>query len=112
MRKIAIVLLSGLIGSLGMAVPADSSPLFPAHLNDCWMLQTFSGPSTDIHVTAVTKTGWFHFDKLFDTGVWLKPQGDKVFVRADVSTPKALLYDFSAAQGTQWPSSSESSSGP
>jgi hypothetical protein len=103
MRRIAIVFLCGLIGSLGMAVPADSAEMFPAHLNDCWMLQTFSGPSTDIQVTEVTKTGWLRYEKLFDMGVWLKPQGTRVFVRPDARSPKALLYDFDAAQGTQWP---------
>jgi hypothetical protein len=101
MKRIAIVLLSGLVGSFGMAVTADSGEMFPAHLNDCWMMQAFSGPETDIHVRAVTKTGWLHFDKLFDMGVWLKPEGTKVFVRSD-SGPKALLYDFGAAQGAQW----------
>jgi hypothetical protein len=101
MKRIAIVLLSGLIGSLGMAVTADTGEMFPAHLNDCWMVQAFSGSSTDIHVTAVTRTGWLRFDKLFDMDVWLKPERDRVFVRSDGST-KALLYDFGAVQGTQW----------
>lgn len=103
MKKIAIVLLSGLIGSLGMAVTANSGEMFPAHLNDCWMLQTFSATPTDIHVTSVTGAGWMRFEKLFDMNLWLKPQGTKVFVRTDASSPKALLYDFAAAQGAQWP---------
>jgi hypothetical protein len=71
--------------------------MFPADVNDTWVLQRFSEPGSQVRVAAVTETGWVRFEGLFDTSLWLKPHGKKVFTKTT-----QVLYDFDAPQGTEW----------
>jgi hypothetical protein len=103
MRRIAITLLAGLLVSLGTNAPAASSTgMFPAALNDGWMLQRFGEEQTQIRVTAATRPGWMLFEGLFDMDLWLRPSGARVYARTQATTPQQLLYDFEAAQGREW----------
>lgn len=97
MRKIAIVLCSALLVSLGTAAGAASTVMFPANLNDSWVLQRFAEPESQVRVVQVTKVGWVQFEGLFDMKLWLKPQGNRVFTK-----PAHLLYDFAAPVGETW----------
>jgi hypothetical protein len=98
MRRIVIVLCSVLLVSMGTGAGAADTVLFPAHVNDSWMLQRFSEPASAVRVTNVTPAGWARFEGLFDMSpLWLKVSGNKVFTK-----PAHVLYDFTAAQGAQW----------
>jgi hypothetical protein len=103
MRRIAVALFSCLLVSAGIAGSADSGAMFPANLNDSWVLERFADPQTSIRVTATSGSGWTRFAGLFDMTLVLRPHGDQVFVWGDGSRPIQLLYDFAAPQGTSWP---------
>ena len=103
MRRIAITLLAGLLVSLGTNAPAASTTgMFPANLNDSWMVQRFGEEETQIRVTALARPGWLFFEGMFDMDLWLRASGAKVYARTRATTPQQLLYDFEAEQGREW----------
>jgi hypothetical protein len=102
MRRIAIALFSCLLVSAGIAATADFGAMFPANLNDSWVLERFAEPSTNVRVAGTTPTGWVRFTGLFDMNLLLWPDGPQVFVWGDGREPRQLLYDFAAPQGTAW----------
>jgi hypothetical protein len=102
MRRMAVVLSCCLLGSAGIAAPGDSGAMFPADLNDSWVLERFAEPPTNVRVTAITETGWMSFEGLFDTTPLLRLHRSQVFVWGDGREPTQMLYDFSAPQGTSW----------
>jgi hypothetical protein len=103
MRRIAITLLAGLLVSVGTNAPAASTTgMFPANLNDSWMLQRFGQEENQIRVTSYTRPGWLLFEGMFDMDLWLRASGAKVYVRTRATTPQRLLYDFEAEQGREW----------
>jgi hypothetical protein len=97
MRKVALVMASAVIVSLGMASAVESAEMFPANLNDNWVLQRFNQPSSQLRVTAVNKGGWAHFEGLFEMDLWLKSTTTRVYAK-----PMQKLYDFAAPKGTEW----------
>jgi hypothetical protein len=102
MRRTAIFLVSVLLVSAGIAATADFGEMFPADLNDSWVLERFAEPSTDVRVTAITPTGWRRFEGLFDRTLLLRPRATQVFVWVDGRQSRQLLYDFAAPEGTAW----------
>jgi hypothetical protein len=112
MRRIAIVLSCCLLVSAGIAAAEDAgiaatedmiNAMFPADVNDSWVLERFAEPATDVRVTEIlARTGWMRFEGLFDMNLLLWPHGAEVFVWGDGREPRQLLYDFGAPQGTEW----------
>lgn len=102
MRRIAIVLFSCLLVSAGIAATADFGPMFPANLNDSWVLERFAEEPTTVRVTAIDQVGWVRFEGLFDMNLLLWPQGAQVYVWGDGREARQLLYDFAAPLGAAW----------
>jgi hypothetical protein len=103
MRRLVIVLVSCLLVSAGVAATVDCGEMFPANLNDSWVLERFGESETNVRVTAIDQVGWVRFEGLFDTNLLLWPYGDQVHVWGDGREAWQLLYDFAAPQGTVWP---------
>ncbi len=103
MRRLAIVLFSCLLVSAGIAATADFGAMFPANLNDSWVLERFAEEPTNVRVTAITETGWMRFEGLFDMSLLLRPHGSQIYVWGDGREPRQVLYDFAAPEGATWP---------